>query len=304
MTTYDELKANLQSFRRELLKWKDVQQLSRKMSIYSNLRSHVISAIGQVNDQIKAAIRELASSYALELYISKQLSNLGLKQVEFEYSDGKITLDGLDATTHEVPNFPQMKITDEELNELTSGKREFITDYWKSRVLLRVAAENSSSVGEPDEEDALFAYFYAQGITPLSMHTVDYSSIFGEDIIFEAPFYTAIDAEMSAMLKLIEVEAYSYLYGWAWSNSLGNYQVILGLDVQPTLKIADASDETKVRKTTSAYLLNAYNYFSFDVAIVVDGYVVPVPANKHVLVAVMLELTGFGGITTLKSVEL
>ena len=60
----------------------------------------------------------------------------------------------------------------------------------------------------------------------------------------------------------------------------------------------------KVRKTTSAYLLNAYNYFSFDVAIVVDGYVVPVPANKHVLVAVMLELTGFGGITTLKSVEL
>ena len=118
MTTYDELKANLQSFRRELLKWKDVQQLSRKMSIYSNLRSHVISAIGQVNDQIKAAIRELASSYALELYISKQLSNLGLKQVEFEYSDGKITLDGLDATTHEVPNFPQMKITDEELNDL------------------------------------------------------------------------------------------------------------------------------------------------------------------------------------------
>jgi len=290
MVTYDEVKNRLLALRQNVLKYQLFGVLNRRLSMYSAIRNAVKNVLTQINDALSADTFELASGYAIQQYVVSRLPSVGKKYVEFSYADETIPLTGLDGQSYDNPSFPQMKITDEDRAAMESNMKNISAEIAKRRVVLRCSAGDAGSVGDPDAEDALYAYYYAEATGYYELHDVNYESVLGiSPIVFDAPTYFAIDMEIPRRLRLLKVTAYSFVYSWFGGD------VVVGLDINPTLTVCDPDDDTKKRITTGSYVVNAQNNKSTRFELLVDTYVIPVKPNTHALILLGGELTGISG---------
>ena len=290
MTDYETLKQRLENIRLEILKDKITGGVDLKRKLLSDGRTKVIAILQQINDAIDISVRKLIASYGLDAKYLNAAPDLGFKQISYDFNDSTMSLQGLDGNYYDVPSFPQMKITDEDRQAMLSNMKQLSEEVAKRRVVLRCNASDAGSVGDPDAEDALYAYYYAEAVGYYELHDVNYESVLGiSPIVFDAPTYFAIDMEIPRRLRLLKVTAYSFAYSWFGGD------VVIGLDINPTLTVCDPDDDTKKRVTTGAYVVNALNHKSVKFELLVDTYVIPVKANTHTLILLGGELTGISG---------
>ena len=170
----------------------------------------------------------------------------------------------------------------------------------KGVCVIRIKASDMSKMPrDPDEEDSLFAYYFAESINPLEHHAVDYGAqIFGQDIFIPQFFYQTIDTLFANVvyLKLEKVEAESLILGWFWNSSANRFDVTIGVDIKPMLTLSDPDNPDNKRKTTAMFVMNVQNALNVNGSILIDKFEVPLKANKHYLVIIGAELTGLRGI--------
>ena len=302
MVTYEEVKDAINGLKRDVLKYLYAEVVSRRYSIFNQMRSRINSIMSDVNSLISAKVSEAALGYLIEQYYLGSANAVGKKAIGFNYSDETVDMMGLDGQTYDNPSFPQIRLTPEELTELTNAMKDVPARLRRGVCVLRVKAEDVANMPrEPDEEDALFAYYFADAVTVMEHHEVDYgAAIFGQDILIRQYFYQTVDALFIDVieLKLEKVEAESLCLGWFWDNSFGDYKVKICVDIKPTLTLSDPSDATKKRKTAAMFVMNIYNALSVAGTITIDRFEVPLIANKHYLAILGAEVMG------LRSVEI
>jgi len=300
MVTYDDVKNAINSLKRDVLKYLYAETINRRYNIFNNALNCIQNAMDQITPNIGIAINELAFGLMLERYLTSKSNAVGLKGVEFVYADNTMERTGLNGVTYYVPKFPQIQLTPSELQSLENAMKEVPINLRKGVCIIRVKAEDKSAMPrDPNEEDTLFAYYYADSVNPLEHHAVDYGAeIFGQDITIPQFFYQTIDTLFMNVvyLKLEKVEAESLVLGWFWNESASRYDVLIGVDIKPMLTLSDPSNPDNKRKTTAMFVLNVYNALNVNGSIMVDKFEVPLKANKHYLVIIGAELTGLRGI--------
>ena len=299
MVRLNTVRDDLKALRRDLLKYRTVGVLNRKLSILDGVRANINSAITQINGALSAAQVELTQSIIAALKKSGSPSGIGVKQAEFQYADTLINRDGLDGQMHDIPEFPEFKLTPEEISALEQAAKDYGSYMERVGVLLIVDKSHASSVSAIKiAEDSDRAYFMADGVNPYGFQqTINYRSIFGvSQIKFKRFIYEGLDDLFVGVeeLELLNVQAYSVVYGFSGVGS--SFDVVLGVDYNPTLTISKAGDTSTVRKTTAQMVINAENKFGFDVDISIRGRRFTIRANEHVLIIVGAELTGVSGI--------
>jgi len=162
MVTLDEVRNNLKALRKELLKYRTVDILSRKLSVLDGVRSNIDYAMTQINSALSAAQVELTQSIIAALKKSGSPTSIGVKQAEFQYADTLIERDGLDGAVHDIPEFPEFKLTPEELSALEQAAKDYGSYMERVGVLLMVDKANADSVTAIKiSEDSYKAYFMA-----------------------------------------------------------------------------------------------------------------------------------------------
>ncbi|RLG60597.1 hypothetical protein DRN86_02150 [Candidatus Geothermarchaeota archaeon] len=300
MVTYDDVKNAINSLKRDVLKYLYAETINRRYNIFNNALNRIQNAMNQITPNISVAVQELAFGLMLERYLTSKANQIGLKGVEFSYADETVDMTGLDGNTYDNPVFPQIQLTTDELNELTNAMKEVPANLRKGICVIRIKAEDKTNMPrDPDEEDSLFAYYFADSVNPLEHHAVDYGAeIFGQDITIPQFFYQTVDTLFMNVvyLKLEKVEAESLVLGWFWNESASRYDVLIGVDIKPMLTLSDPDNPDNKRKTTAMFVLNVYNALNVNGGIMVDKFEVPLKANKHYLVIIGAELTGLRGI--------
>ncbi len=300
MVTYTDVKNAINSLKRDVLKYLYAETINRRYNIFNNALNRIQNAMDQITPNIGIAINELAFGLMLERYLTSKSNAVGLKGVEFSYVDETVDMTGLDGNTYDNPVFPQIQLTTDELNELTNAMKEVPANLRKGICVIRIKAEDKANMPrDPDEEDSLFAYYFADSVNPLEYHAVDYGAdVFGQDIFIPQFFYQTIDTLFMNVvyLKLEKVEAESLILGWFWNESASRYDVLIGVDIKPMLTLSDPDNPDNKRKTTAMFVLNVYNALNVNGSIMVDKFEVPLKANKHYLVIIGAELTGLRGI--------
>jgi len=300
MVTYDDVKNAINSLKREVLKYLYAETIKRRYNVFNQIQSKINSAISQLDGLISVKVYELAFGLMLENYLVSGANQVGKKHIEFTYSDETVSMTGLDGNTYDNPKFPQIQLTSSELNELNNAMKDLPSHLRKALCILRVKAEDVTNMPrDPDEEDAVFAYYFADAVNPIEHHAVDYGAeVFGQDITFLAYIYETIDPLLGGIVtyKLEKVESESLILGWFWNESANRYDVLIGVDIKPTLTISDPSNPDNKRITTAMFVLNVYNALSVNGNILIDKYEVPLKANKHYLVIIGAELHGLRGI--------
>ena len=301
MVTYDEVKNAINSLKRNVLKYLYAEVVNRRYNVFSAIKPQLANAIDQINSQISVKAYELAFGLMLERYITSGANQIGKKTVEFSYADETVGMTGLDGQSYDNPVFPQIQLTSDELNSMNNAMRNLPSNLRKALCVIRVKAEDVANIPyDPDEEDSIFAYYFAEAVNPVEHHTIDYGSqIFGQDITFLAFIYETIDPLLGGVIKykLDKVEAESLILGWFYDSNFGDYKVKIGVDIKPTLTISDPDNPDSKRITTAMFVLNVYNALSVNGNILIDKYEVPLKANKHYLVIIGAELHGLRGIT-------
>jgi len=300
MVTYDEVKNAILSLRHDILKYQLVDVLDRRYNVIENTRNTIANIISNLNNSISSAIKQLSFGLALERYITSSTNPIGLKALEFTYNDSTTDMTGLDGNTYDNPTFPQIQLTSSELDELKNAMKDLPSNLRKGLCVIRIKAEDVSKMPrDPDEEDTLFAYYFAEAVNPIEHHAVDYGSqIFGQDITLLAYMYETVDPLIGALVecKLDKVEAESIILGWFYDSGFGDYKIKIGVDIKPTLTLSDPSNPDNKRKTTAMFVLNVYNAINVNGNILIDKFEVPLKAGKHYLVIVGAELHGLRGI--------
>ena len=299
MAELDDIRNNLKALRRDLLKYRTVGVLNRKLSILDGVRANINSAITQINGALSAAQVELTQSIIAALKKSGSPASIGVKQAEFEYADTLINRDGLDGQMHDIPEFPEFKLTPEEISALEQAAKDYGSYMERVGVLLIVDKSHASSVSAIKiAEDSDRAYFMADGVIPQGFRQdIDYAGMLGvTEIKFTRFIYEGLDELFvgEEKIKLLSVDGYRVIYGFSGTGEL--YNVILDVNYNPTTKICKVGDETVARKTTAQMIIRAYNGYSFDVDVSVRGRRFSIPANKHMLIIVGGELTGITGL--------
>ena len=77
MAELDDIRNNLKALRRDLLKYRTVSVLNRKLSILDGVRANINSAITQINGALSAAQVELTQSIIAALKKSGSPSSIG-----------------------------------------------------------------------------------------------------------------------------------------------------------------------------------------------------------------------------------
>jgi len=300
MVTYSDVKNAINSLKRDVLKYLYAETINRRYNIFNNALNRIQNAMNQITPNIGIAVQELAFGLMLERYLTSKSNAIGLKGVEFSYADETVDMTGLDGNTYDNPVFPQIQLTSAELDELMNAMKEVPANLRKGICVIRIKAEDKANMPrDPDEEDSLFAYYFADAVNPLEYHTVNYGvDYFGQDIKLLQFFYQTIDPTLSGAieLKLELVETESLVLGWFYNETTGKYDVLIGVDVKPVLTLSDLSNPDNKRKTTAMFILHVYNALSVSGNILIDKYEVPFIANKHYLVIIGAELTGLRGI--------
>lgn len=300
MVTYDDVKNAINSLKREVLKYLYAETIKRRYNVFNQIQSKINSAISQLDGLISVKVNELAFGLMLENYLVSGANQVGKKRIEFTYNDETVSMTGLDGNTYDNPKFPQIQLTSSELNELNNAMKDLPSHLRKALCILRVKAEDVTNMPrDPDEEDAVFAYYFADAVNPIEHHAVDYGAeVFGQDITFLAYIYETIDPLLGGIVeyKLEKVESESLILGWFWNESASRYDITIGVDIKPTLTISDPSNPDNKRITTAMFVLNVYNALSVNGNILIDKYEIPLKANKHYLVIIGAELHGLRGI--------
>ncbi|MCD6131542.1 MAG: hypothetical protein J7J61_05515 [Candidatus Hydrothermae bacterium] len=302
MVTYDDVLSSLNSLKRDVLKYLYAEVVNRRYSIFNQTRSKINTILSDINSLISAKVSETALGYLIEQYYLSSANQLGKKAVSFNYSDDTANMTGLDGQSYDNPVFPQIQLTSAEIDELLNSMKNVPAELRKGLCIIRIgAADKSAMPREPDEEDSVYCYYLADAYNPMAHHEVDYSLIFGQDIIFKSYAYQTIDPLLGSLVdfKLLSVEAESLLMGWFWDESVSDYDVKMGVDIKPTVYYCDPADETKVRQTTAMFVLNIYNRLNVNGQIIIQGMEIPLKAQKHYLVLIGSELTGLRGYSVL-----
>jgi len=299
MAELDDVRDNLKALRRNLLKYRTVGVLNRKLSILDGVRANINSAITQINGALSAAQIELTQSIIAALKKSGSPSSIGVKQAEFEYADALIERDGLDGQLHDIPEFPEFKLTPGELSALEQAVKEYGSYMERIGVLLVVDKSNADRVTAIKiAEDSYKAYFMADSVDSKGFERdINFASDFEvEQITFTRFIYEGLDDLFigEEEIKLLSVDAYAVEYGF--SGVIGSYNVVLDVYYNPTLRICKVSDVTATRKTTAQMIIDATNTFDFKVDISIRGRRFSIPANKRQLVIIGAELTGVPGL--------
>ena len=300
MVTYDDVKNAINTLKRDVLKYLYAETIKRRYNVFNQIQSKINSAISQLDGLISVKVNELAFGLMLENYLVSGANQVGRKHIEFAYNDETVSMTGLDGNTYDNPKFPQIQLTSSELDELNNAMKDLPSHLRKALCIIRVKAEDVTNMPrDPDEEDAVFAYYFADAVNPIEHHAVDYGTeVFGKDITFLAYIYETIDPLLGGIVtyKLEKVEAESLILGWFWNESASRYDVLIGVDIKPTLTISDPNNPDNKRITTAMFVLNIYNALSVNGNILIDKYEVPLKANKHYLVIIGAELHGLRGI--------
>jgi len=304
MVTYDDVKNAILQLRHNVLKYQLVDVLDRRYNVIENTRNTIANIVSNLNNSISSAIKQLSFGLALERYITSSTNPIGLKALEFTYNDSTTDMTGLDGQTYDNPTFPQIQLTSDELNEMVQQMKQLPSEFRKAMCVLAVPADKLSQMPrDPDEEDALYGYYYAESYTPYPYHKVDYSEVFGEEIDFFYFIYGAIDPFFAniAVIRLKEVEAESLCLGWFYDSGIKDYKVKICVDIKPTLKICDPNNPDNTRTTSAMFVLNVYNRYNFTMKCRIDQYEAPIPAKAHSLILIGAELHGLRGVFVAKS---
>ena len=300
MVTYDDIKNAINTLKRDVLKYLYAETINRRYNVFNSVKTKLTYAIDQINSQISVKAYELALGLMLERYIVSGANQVGKKAVEFAYNDETVNMTGLDGQTYDNPVFPQIQLTSDELNDMNNAMRNLPNNLRKALCVIRIKAEDITKMPrDPDEEDALFAYYFAEAVNPIEHHAVDYGTqIFGQDITLLAFIYETIDPLLGGIVtyKLDKVEAESIILGWFYDSDFGDYKIKIGVDIKPTLTLSDPSNPDNKRKTTAMFVLNVYNAINVNGNILIDKFEVPLKAGKHYLAIVGAELHGLRGI--------
>jgi len=300
MVTYSEIKNNINTLRREILKYLYVETIDRRRQILDSVRSDITTLLQAIQNEIAVKTYELAFGLALERYKSSQITQVGKKSIGFTYADDTIDMTGLDGNVYDNPLFPQIQLTSDELNELNTALKDVPAEVRRGICTIRVKVEDEGKIDDtPDEEDSLFAYYFADSVNPIEHHAVDYGGeIFGADIFLKGFFYETIDPLIGGIVeyKLEKVESESLILGWFWNDEQSRFDITIGVDIKPLLTISDPSNTDNKRVTTAMFVLNVYNYIDVDGSILVDRFEVPLKASKHYLVVIGAEIQGLRGI--------
>jgi len=306
MVTYDDVLNSLNSLKRDVLKYLYAEVVNRRYSIFNQTRSKINSILSDINSLLSAKVSEASLNYLIEQYYLSSAGQIGKKAISFAYNDDTVNMTGLDGQSYDNPVFPQIQLTNDEINELLNSMKNVPAELRKGLCIIRInAADKSAMPREPDEEDSIYCYYLADAYNPMEHHSVDYGSIFGQDIIFKSYAYQTIDPLLGSLIdfKLLSVEAESLLMGWFWNESAGDYDVKMGVDIKPTVYYCDPADTSKVRQTTAMFVLNIYNRLNVSGQIIIQGMEIPLKAQKHYLVLIGSELTGLRGYSVLIEVE-
>jgi len=306
MVTYDDVLNQLNVLKRNVLKYLYAEVVNRRYNVFNQTRSKINSILSDINGLLSAKISETALGYLIEQYYLSSANAIGKKAIGFNYNDDTVSMTGLDGNTYDNPVFPQIQLTNDEINELLNNMKNVPAELRKGLCILRVNASDKANMPrEPDEEDSIYCYYLADAYNPMEHHAVDYSVIFGQEIIFKSYAYQTIDPILGSLIdfKLLKVEAESLLMGWFWNESVGDYDVKMGIDIKPTVYYCDPTDETKVRQTTAMFVLNIYNRLNVNGQVIIQGMEIPLKAQKHYLVLIGSELTGLRGYSVLIETE-
>jgi len=306
MVTYDDVLNQLNELKRDVIKYLYAEVVNRRYNVFNQTRSKISSILSDINGLLSAKVSETTLGYLIEQYYLSTANAIGRKAIGFNYNDDTVSMTGLDGNTYDNPVFPQIQLTSAEIDELLNNMKNVPAELRKGLCILRVNASDKANMPrEPDEEDTLYAYYLADAYNPMEHHAVDYSEIFGQDIIFKSYAYQTIDPILGSLIdfKLLKVEAESLLMGWFWNSSVGDYDVKMGIDIKPTVYYCDPADTSKVRQTTAMFVLNIYNRLNVNGQIIIQGMEIPLKAQKHYLVLIGSELTGLRGYSVLIETE-
>jgi len=302
MVTYDEVKSSLNSLKRDVLKYLYAEVVNRRYSIFNQARSKINLILSDINSLLSAKVSEASLNYLIEQYYQSSANAVGKKAVSFYYSDETVDMTGLDGQIYDNPSFPQIQLTSAEIDELLNSMKNVPAELRKGLCIIRInAADKSVMPREPDEEDSLYCYYLSDAHWAMEHHDVDYSNVFGEDIIFKSYAYMTIDPLLGSLVdfKLKKVEAESLGMGWFWNESYQKYHILIYVDIKPTLFYCDPGDETNERQTTAMFILHIHNRLNVSGQIILQGMEIPLLANKWYLVLVGSELTGLRGYSVL-----
>jgi len=302
MVTYDDVLDQLNVLKRDVIKYLYAEVVNRRYSVFNQVRSKISSILSDINGLLSAKISETALGYLLEQYYLSTANAIGKKAIGFNYNDDTVSMTGLDGNTYDNPVFPQIQLTSDELNELLNNMKNVPAELRKGLCILRINASDKANMPrEPDEEDSIYCYYLADAHWALEHHDVDYSNVFGEDIIFKSYAYLTIDPVLGSAidLKLKKVEAESLGMGWFWNESYQKYHVLIYVDIKPTLFYCDPTNEANERQTTAMFILHIHNRLNVSGQVIIQGIEIPLLANKWYLVLVGSELTGLRGYSIL-----
>jgi len=302
MVTYDDVLNQLNELKRDVLKYLYAEVVNRRYSVFNQARTRISSVLSDISGLLSAKVSETALGYLIEQYYLSSANQLGKKAISFSYNDETVAMTGLDGQSYDNPVFPQIQLTNDEINELLDSMKNVPAELRKGLCILRINASDKSAMPrEPDEEDTLYCYYLADAVWSLEHHETDYNAVFGEDIIFKSYAYQTIDPLLGSLVdfKLKKVEAESLGMGWFYNESYGKYHVLIYADVKPTLFYCDASNEDNERQTTAMFVLHIHNRINVSGQIILQGMEIPLLANQHYLVLVGSELTGLRGYSVL-----
>ncbi|RLG85562.1 MAG: hypothetical protein DRO18_05645 [Thermoprotei archaeon] len=299
MPSYDEVKNSIINLKQQVLKYLYAETVKRRHNVFKEAKSRIQSAMDQINPLIGASIHELALGMIIERYLTTKANQIGKKYIGFNYNDQTVNMTGLDGNTYDNPTFPQIQLTQEEINTLNEAMKNVPIHLRKGICLVRVKSEDIANMPRPpDLEDNLYGYYVAEKVDYVIGYSTTFYAMVNADVTVFQFVYQAIDPLFNTLvtIKLDKLEGDVIDLFWFYNEETDMYDLYISVFYKPKIEYYDPDNPDNKRKTTAMFVLDVYNKLNVDGTIIVDRFEAPLKANKRLIVIIGSELTGLRGV--------